>query len=66
MGAMNRAGEVYCSHTKFLWGKGVRVMVFNATCSNILVSVGGSDFRSGIRIMCPSGVTYLSVGPESG
>ena len=21
---------------------------------------------SGIRIMCPSGVTYLSVGPESG
>ena len=20
----------------------------------------------GIRIMCPSGVTYLSVGPESG
>jgi hypothetical protein len=44
MGAMNRAGEVYCSHTKFLWGKGVRVMVFNATCSNILVSVGGSDF----------------------
>ena len=22
--------------------------------------------RPGIRIMCPSGVTYLSVGPESG
>ena len=21
---------------------------------------------TGIRIMCPSGVTYLSVGPESG
>ena len=21
---------------------------------------------SGIKIMCPSGVTYLSVGPESG
>ena len=24
------------------------------------------DLSVGIRIMCPSGVTYLSVGPESG
>ena len=32
----------------------------------IMCPSGVTYLSVGIRIMCPSGVTYLSVGPESG